>query len=220
MKTKTQTFIFILFFASISYSQKIGFGVIDIDSNQYNTVIIGKQEWMSQNLNTSKFRNGDTIMEAKSEEEWINAAESGKPAWCYANNDVSNKEKYGKLYNWYAVNDPRGLSPEGWHIASEEEFIQMSKFLGNESTVGVSLKSDKGWGSYGYGTNSSGFSGLPGGQRNKNKFSLVGQLGNWWSSTKGSANHAISFGVGTFVDVLSSGESEMSTGESVRCVRN
>ena len=76
-------------------------------------VKIGNQTWMKKNLDVSKFRNGDIVPEVRSQEEWSNAALENKPAWCYYNNDQANGVKYGKLYNWYAVNDPRGLAPEG-----------------------------------------------------------------------------------------------------------
>ena len=75
-------------------------------------VIIGKQTWMKKNLDVSAFRNGDPILQAKTGEEWRNAGNSQTPAWCYYNNDPSNAE-FGKLYNWFAVNDPRGLAPVG-----------------------------------------------------------------------------------------------------------
>lgn len=85
------------------------------------TVTIGNQVWMTKNLNVDKFRNGDPIPEAKTDEEWIKAGENKQPAWCYYENDPANGEKYGKVFNWYAVNDPRGLAPEGWHDPTEEE---------------------------------------------------------------------------------------------------
>jgi uncharacterized protein (TIGR02145 family) len=79
-------------------------------------IIIGKQIWMTENLNLDKFQNGDSIPEARTIEEWMNACENKQPAWCYYNNDSTNGEKYGKLYNLFAVIDSRGLAPEGWHI--------------------------------------------------------------------------------------------------------
>ena len=104
-------------------------------------VEIGNQIWASTNLDVSHFRNGDLIPEAKSEEDWINAARNGQPAWCYYNNDaVSPKWSWekggkrcinGKLYNWYAVNDPRGLAPKGWHIPSSSEWEQLIGYLNN-----------------------------------------------------------------------------------------
>jgi len=83
------------------------------------TVNIGTQTWMAKNLNVSIFANGDPIPEVKTNEEWKKAAEEKKPAWCYYENDPANGAIYGKLYNWYAVSDPRGLAPKGWHIPIE-----------------------------------------------------------------------------------------------------
>ena len=152
-------------------------------------VTIGKQVWMTQNLNVDKFRNGDPIPEAKTDEEWSKAGENGEPAWCYYNNNPDNGDRYGKLYNWYAVNDPRGLAPEGWKIPSDEEWSRLADFLGGESVAGTKMKSTDFWADYGgksgNGTNESGFSGLPGGLRyHDGSFLNVGKNGNWWSSTE------------------------------------
>lgn len=86
--------------------------------NGFKTVKIGNQEWVIENLNVDCFRNGDAIPEVKSHKEWIIAGREEKPAWCYYDNDLANGERYGKLYNWFAVMDPRVLSPEGFHIPS------------------------------------------------------------------------------------------------------
>jgi len=96
------------------------------------SVTIGSQEWTTKNLDTSSFRNGDSIIEASSKEEWEAAAKSNLPAWCYYQNNPTLGEKYGKLYNWYAVNDPRGIAPEGWHIPSIEEWRKMTLELGDD----------------------------------------------------------------------------------------
>jgi uncharacterized protein (TIGR02145 family) len=96
------------------------------------TVTIGNQVWMTKNLDVSSFRNGDPIPEAKSSDEWYKAGREGKPVWCYYNNNSQNGVKYGKLYNWFAVADPRGLAPEGWKIPSKEDFTTLW-FGGNDS---------------------------------------------------------------------------------------
>ncbi len=80
---------------------------------EFKTVVIGNQVWMAENLNVSTFCNGDTIPEIRNNADWLNAGYLGKPAWCYYENDSNNGKTYGKLYNWYAVNDPRGLAPKG-----------------------------------------------------------------------------------------------------------
>ena len=92
------------------------------EESTFEEVIIGEQIWMLKNLDVEKFRNGDLIPEVKTDEEWIKAGENKQPAWCYYDNDSTNGVKYGKLYNWYAVNDSRGLAPDGWHVSSREEW--------------------------------------------------------------------------------------------------
>ena len=104
--------------------------------NSFEEVTIGNQIWMTKNLNVDKFRNGDPILEAKTDEEWQKAGEKKQPAWCYYDNDPKNGEQYGKLYNWYAVNDPRGLAPEGYHVPTDAEWTQLSDYLGGEDVAG------------------------------------------------------------------------------------
>lgn len=188
-------------------------------------VTIGKQVWMTQNLNVDKFRNGDPIPEAKTDEEWRKAGENGEPAWSYYNNNPDNGDRYGKLYNWYAVNDPRGLAPEGWKIPSDEEWSRLADFLGGESVAGTKMKSTDFWADYegksGNGTNESGFSGLPGGFRySGGAFDRIGKYGSWWSSAETNTYHAwgrtllYSFGL---VSRVYDGKNY---GFSVRCLRD
>ena len=96
------------------------------------TVTIGSQVWMTKNLEVCNFRNGEIIPEAKTPEEWEAAKENKQAAWCYYDNNPANGTKYGKLYNWYAVNDPRGLSPSGWYIPTDEEWEVFENSLGSE----------------------------------------------------------------------------------------
>ena len=107
------------------------FVIVSFQTIPVKSVKIGKQTWTTENLNTGKFRNGDNIPEAKTNLEWETAGNEKKPAWCYYNNDPANAKKYGKLYNWYAVKDARGLAPEGYHIASTEEWDALSSYLAN-----------------------------------------------------------------------------------------
>lgn len=127
------------------------------------TVSIDLQEWSTKNMNTAFFRNGDSIPEAKTDDEWKKAAIEGKPAWCYFSNDKKNGKKYGKLYNWYAIKDPRGICPEGWHIPSESEWNSFVRQLGQDA--GTKLKSRNGWKDSGNGNDSINFSTLPAGIR-------------------------------------------------------
>lgn len=188
-------------------------------------VTIGKQVWMTQNLNVDKFRNGDPIPEAKTDEEWSKAGENGEPAWCYYNNNPDNGDRYGKLYNWYAVNDPRGLAPEGWKIPSDEEWSRLADFLGGESVAGTKMKSTDFWADYGgksgNGTNESGFSGLPGGLRyHIGTFTNIGKIGNWWSSTESSSNNAWGRNLNYSNGIVNRSLNNKGLGFSVRCLRD
>jgi uncharacterized protein (TIGR02145 family) len=107
---------------SINIAQTTGVITDTRDGKVYKTVVIGSNTWMAENLNVSTFRNGDPIYEAKTNEDWEKAAKEGKPAWCYYNNDHLNGKEFGKLYNYFALIDSRGLSPEGWHIPSRGEW--------------------------------------------------------------------------------------------------
>jgi len=147
-------------------------------------VKIGRQKWMGTNLDVYKFRNGDSIPEAKTEEEWKKARDNKQPAWCYNDFDPSQGSKYGKLYNWYAVNDARGLAPNGWHVPSRSEWDTLTNYIG-EYYTDKRMKSENGWKNGRNGTNLSGFSGLPGGSLNQyTMFVEPGLQGSWWSSTE------------------------------------
>ena len=173
----------------------VGVGCVAHAQTNIPSVTIGKQVWMTENLNVDKFRNGDPIPEAKTDEEWEAADKNKQPAWCYYNNDPANGAKYGKLYNWYAVKDSRGLAPSGYHIPTHKEWTLLTKHLGGTKKAGGKMKSTSGWadhdGKSGNGTNSSGFSGLPGGGRaTSGTFGNVGKNGFWWSSTEGAPTNA------------------------------
>jgi uncharacterized protein (TIGR02145 family) len=154
------------------------------DNGTFKTVTIGNQVWMAENLNISKFRNGDIIPEVRSAYEWKEAGNSGNPAWCYYENDTDNGTKYGKLYNWYAVVDSRNIAPEGWHIPSYNEWIKLIENFGGRESAGKKLKSTVGWYKEGNGDNESGFAGLPGGYRYASgDFDKIDQNGFWWSTS-------------------------------------
>jgi uncharacterized protein (TIGR02145 family) len=186
------------------------------------TVTIGKQIWSSKNLDVEYFRNGDPIPQAKTCEEWKLASENKKPIWCYYFFDPNNGKLYGKLYNWYAVNDPRGLAPIGWHIPEYSEWKQLIDYLGGYYYAGRKMKSSYGWslGGDGNGTNESGFSGLPGGTVNYDGTFYAKDLGKWWSSTSNRNFDA-------WICILGLSEGRASTnyydkrcGLSVRCIKN
>lgn len=140
--------------------------VTDIDGNVYESVTIGTQCWMKSNLNVSRYRNGDIIPQVTDPAVWSQLTTG---AWCYYENNTANGTIYGKLYNWYAITDPRGLAPEGWHIPLNNEWDILSNYLGGDNIAGGKLKATTSWNSPNTGaTNSSGFSALAGGRRGWN----------------------------------------------------
>lgn len=148
-------------------------------------VTIGTQIWSVNNLDVTTYRNGDPIPQATDPIQWKTLTTG---AWCYFNNDPTNNASYGKLYNWHAVNDPRGLTPVGWHVPTNVEWTTLTDYLGGDNlatgTVGGKMKAISSlWISPNTGaTNSSGFSGLPGGRRDNNGYEDIGYYGSWWSS--------------------------------------
>jgi uncharacterized protein (TIGR02145 family) len=192
----------------------------DIDGNIYDTVAIGTQVWMSKNLRVSKYRNGDPIPTNLSNTTWQNTT-SG--AYAIYNNTAANDSIYGKLYNWYAVADPRGLCPTGWHVPSDAEWTTLENFLGGSSVAGGAMKAVSPlWTSPNTGaTNSSGFSGLPGGSRNLDgPYNPIGDVGLWWSSTQYSTTDAWVRYLNYSNGVVSRYSSAKRDGCSVRCVRD
>jgi uncharacterized protein (TIGR02145 family) len=147
-------------------------------------VQIGSQIWMTSNLDVSRFRNGDLIPEARTDAEWEAAGTKKQPAWCYMDNNAANAKKFGKLYNWYAVIDSRGLAPSGWHIPSITEWRTLSNFFGDSITASMKLKSSTCWDAGLNGTNESGFFGFASGLRyNLGAFSGVGYENKWYTSS-------------------------------------
>lgn len=145
MKRALLSLIFFISLIHLSFAQQYGSFTDSRDSRVYKTVKIGDQLWMAENLNTDRFRNGDIIPQAKSADEWIQALQYQQPAWCYYSNNKFIGKEYGKLYNWYAVNDPRGLSPAGWEIPSNEDWNEVIYFFGGSTEVGNALKSEMNW---------------------------------------------------------------------------
>ena len=141
---------------------------------------IGTQTWTTKNLDVTKYRNGDAIPQVQDKNAW---AKLKTGAWCYYENKTAKGTTYGKLYNWFAVNDTRGLAPKGYHIPTDAEWTILTDNLGDEA--GTKMKSTSGWDNNGNGTNTSGFAGLPGGFRNYDgSFNSVGASCAWWSSSE------------------------------------
>ena len=145
-------------------------------------------------------------------------------AWCYYENQTANGTTYGKLYNWYAMNDPRGIAPEGWHIPTEREWMNMVDSLGSNFNVGGKLKTTTLWNSPNVGaTNSIGFNALPGGLRNANgKFDFKGFSARWWTSTllTQPTFGSLIFLTNDSEEVYGPSENEKRTGCSLRLIWN
>ena len=207
-----------IFLIVILFNLLPNFGFTQI-TKPIKEIKIGNQLWMVENLNVDKFRNGDPIPEAKTDEEWKKASEEEKPAWCYNSNDFANGEKYGKLYNYFAVKDSRGIAPKGWKVASEEDWLSLINYLGGESVAGNKLKFNNFWsdinGKSGNGNNESGFAALPGGARMfKGTFFSLGEDGFWWNSSE--LSHGLNYGD----DSINQGfNNDNSAGYSVRCIK-
>ena len=192
----------------------------EVNIIRFNSVKIGNQIWMTENLNVERFRNGDVIPEAKTAEEWEAAGNAKRPAWCYYDNDPKNGKKYGKLYNWYAVKDTCGLAPLGWHIPTDLEWPLLEYSLG-ENVAGTKMKSTSGWKQNENGTNSSGYSGLPGGCRfYDGSFGNVGNDGCWWSASERNVSNAWKWGLYNFNSYLNRTDLSKYNGFSVRCVKD
>lgn len=176
--------------------------------------IYGNYKWASDNLDIATFRNGDPIPEAKTDEEWVQAAKEGKPAWCYLNNDPAKGKKYGKLYNWYAVSDPRGLAPEGYRIPTNNDFDKLIESTGISAANHQKKELVKG--------GKTGFNSKLGGYRGEDGcFHKDGKEARYWGSNKYQANpeRAYSLYIGGRNDTSGSSDFRLASGFYVRCLK-
>lgn len=199
-------------------------GVSDIDGNVYNTVTIGTQVWMKENLKTTKYNDGTAIPNVTDDAAWSTLSAD---AYCWYDNDLAAyKDTYGALYNWYVVAsaNPKNVCPTGWHVPTDAEWTTLSTYLGGETVAGGKLKETgtTHWGSPNTGaTNQSGFTALPGGNRfDDGSFDYIGQYGQWWSSTEYNANSAWSRDMGYYFKTLDRGYYSKLSGYSVRCIKD
>jgi uncharacterized protein (TIGR02145 family) len=195
--------------------------VTDIDGNVYNTVTIGTQVCMVENLKTTKYRDGTSIPNVTDNISWSNLTTG---AYCDYSNTPSNSATYGKLYNWYAATNAHNIAPTGWHVPTDADWTTLTTYLGGEGVAGGKLKETgtTHWQSPNIGaTNETGFTALPGGIRNYNgSFDYIGSHGYWWSATESGATYAwdrlMNYG---YSYVYRSGDGK-ELGFSVRCVRD
>ena len=203
--------------------------VTDIDGNVYEIVTIGNQVWMAENLKVTKYRDGDAIPNVTNDAEWSNLSTG---AYCSYDNADSNITTYGLLYNWFTVNDNRNLAPAGWHIPTDEEWKQLEMYLGmsqtevdntghNRTRVGHMLKSTNGWNYNENGTNSSGFTALPGGYRLLDgSFITIGNRAYFWSSTEAVGTYAWCRDLSVYHSTVGYIRANWLNGLSVRCIKD
>jgi uncharacterized protein (TIGR02145 family) len=193
----------------------------DIDGNVYHTVTIDNQVWMVENLKVTHYRGGEAIDLVTDNAGWEGLT-SG--AYCEYDNNPGNVNVYGRLYNWFAVNDGRNIAPDGWHVSSDEEWTHLSNFLGGDAVAGGKLK-EAGlthWLEPNAGaTNETGFSGLPGGHREYGgNYVYIFWGGGWWCSNEANGNDAV-------IRYMDCGDQntwnyleDKRYGRSVRCVKD
>jgi uncharacterized protein (TIGR02145 family) len=215
-KVYTSAFYILIAFAVLLSCSKDENTTDEPDDN----VTIGRQVWMKKNLDVDHYRNGDPIPHVTDPTQWVSLTTG---AWCYYENNTANGTTYGKLYNWYAVNDARGLAPAGYHVPTDDEWTILTTFLGGESVAGNKMKATTGWTAFSgiTNTNSSGFTGLPGGYRYANgTFNDFGYDGYWWSSSE----YGTTFAWTRVLDYEGSNAYRVGSfklaGSSVRCLRD
>ena len=197
-----------------------GTTVTDIEGNVYQTVVIGTQEWMAENLKTTKLNNGTSIPLVIDNTEWSNL---NSPAYCwYDNNQDLYGDIYGPLYNWYTI-ETGNLCPTGWHASTDDEWTTLTDYLGGENVASSKLKEagSTHWHSPNTGNNETGFTALPGGHRGTNGvFNGIKSLGIWWSSTEVSTGTAWFRLMFNSDDIVVRDIEDKYFGFSVRCIRN
>ncbi len=203
--------------------------ITDVNGNVYSTVTIGTQIWMSENLKATKFNDNSGITLVTNNNTW---ATTTKPSYCWYNNDTTNKTKYGAIYNWYVVGTEK-LCPTGWHVPTHEEFKILEMRLGmtqeeadawdwRGTNQGTQLKNHNGWDNNGNGSNTSGFSALPGGYRwaVTGEFFNLGTLSYWWSSSENASNQGLYRRLENIEPRVYAQGVRKQGGKYVRCLRN
>jgi uncharacterized protein (TIGR02145 family) len=203
-----------------------GYGpnITDVDGNSYKTVYIGTQQWMGENLKTSKYSDGTPIPNVTDNTQWSNITTG---AWCNYNNSDSLGNIYGKLYNWYAVstttNGNKNVCPSGWHVPSDTEWNTLSDYLGGAEVAGGKMKevgTSKWISPNTDATNTTLFSGIPGGYRgNDGNNNFIGSYGYWWSSSDYNADITWNRSLNESSGNVNRYSSDKVNGLSVRCLK-
>jgi uncharacterized protein (TIGR02145 family) len=216
--------------------------ITDIDGNKYHTVTIGDQVWMVENLRTTRYSNGETILEVMDANQWTKLTSE---ACCYyhdynyiilENHDTYQTiTTYGRLYNWYAVTDSRKIAPEGWHVATADDWNTLINYAGGKDVAAGKLKEagTKHWNTQDdNATNEYGFTALPGGSCNhRGSYEFISTHGNWWTASASDENLAYAYSIYCFMDgwewnrslksgILGPLDYYKTSGLSVRCVKD
>ena len=206
------------------------------DNYAYGTLLIGDQCWFSENLRTEGYSNGDAIPAGLTASQWTSTTAGASAVFglgggnCFEDSPTFDPcddgaqalAVYGRLYNWYAVDDERGLCPAGWHVPTDEEWTQLEDQItseGFDGTEGLALKTTSGWYQFGNGTDDFGFSAPPSGYRwsINGAFFVAGLGAQFWSSTP-NGNNAWTRGLGANGDYISRDNWNQSYGLAVRCL--
>ena len=194
--------------------------VKDIDGNVYQTVTIGKQVWMVENLKTTRYNDGTSIPNVTDNTVWAGLT---TPAYCWYNNDkAGNINTYGALYNWFAIHTGK-LCPIGWHIPTNTEWEELTTYLGPDNIPGkLKEAGTTHWAIPNTGaTNESGFTALPGGQRSEfGVFDFALWNGEWWTSSEITAKEAFEIWIATDLEYVESSMEDKKQGFSVRCLKD
>lgn len=209
--------IILIFTSNCKKDDEILSGVADIEGNVYDTVRIGTQVWMTENLKVTKYNDGGAIPKNT---QWILLT---APAYCWYNNTTTNKDTYGALYNWYVVETGK-LCPKGWHVPTTSEWTTLINSMEGDSIAGGKLKETgiSHWKDPNTGAiDEIGFKALPGGCRdNMGVFLSLGESGFWWSSTGTAQGTARNFDINyEYADIFSN-DNNPGNGFSVRCIKD
>ncbi len=212
MRTQTLLVLICIILGAQTFAQQKGTLKDARDETVYETVKIGNQVWMAENLNADRFRNGDPIQEATSSDKWKKAYQDGIPVWCYYDFDSKNGPIYGKLYNWHAVTDKRGLAPAGWHIPGGQEVKIFEETIEMAPLNGFDFSER--WERLGFTIQYSGNC-TPEGTFNNLESHVC-----WWTTDKDQTNSWSKFGIGMYSGYDSPSEKGKMFGFPVRCIKN
>ncbi|MCE2712818.1 MAG: T9SS type A sorting domain-containing protein [Cryomorphaceae bacterium] len=215
-------YLITLYFLLVNLISVIGQTVSDIDGNVYNTVSIGNQVWLGENLKVTKYNNQDPISLVLDDTQWSTETQA---AYCYYQGDISNTNNYGNLYNWYVVNNSKNVCPTGYHVPSITEWEELITFLGGNAVAGGKLKEigfahwlDPNTGA----DNSSGFTLLPSGWRAHNNgfYESLSYMAYVWSSTSVDASSSSIILAGYDSPACYTSDSHIRTGLPIRCLKD